>query len=77
MSPGPLLQETANGHVGEDSSAGRWAESPRSAMCMVNTHYTVDSKQLEHGYRMIHAGFPSFFVLGLEDSRDRTCGPLL
>ena len=28
---------------------------------------TVASKKLEHGSRMICAGFPSFFGLGLED----------
>ena len=28
---------------------------------------TVDSKELEHGCRLIYAGIPSFFVLGLED----------
>ena len=30
--------------------------------------HTVDSKKLEHGCRMIHIGFPSFFGLGLEDA---------
>ena len=28
---------------------------------------TADSTQLEHGSRMIYAGLPSFFGLGLED----------
>ena len=30
-----------------------------------HTQSRVDSKRLEHGCRRIHAGFPSFLVLGL------------
>ena len=37
----------------------------------------VDSKKLEHGCRMIHAGFPSLFALGLEDGRVPTFWLLL
>ena len=29
--------------------------------------YTVDSKKLEHGFRLIYAGVPSVFGLGLDD----------
>ena len=38
---------------------------------------TVDSKKLEHGWRMIHAGFPSFFGLGLEEGHVPTFWLLL
>ena len=37
----------------------------------------VDSKMLEHGCRVIYAGFPSFFGLGLEDGHVPTFWLLL
>ena len=39
--------------------------------------FIVDSKKLEHGCRMIHAGFPSFCGLGLEDGHVPTFWNLL
>ena len=39
--------------------------------------FTVDSKYLEHGWRMINDGFPSFFGLGLEDGHIPTFWLLL
>ena len=38
---------------------------------------TVDSKKLEHGCRMIHAGVPSFCGLRLEDDHVPTLWLLL
>ena len=38
---------------------------------------TVDSQKLEHGCRMIYAGVPSFFGLGLEDGHVPTFWLLL
>ena len=38
---------------------------------------TVDSKKLEHGCRMIYAGFPSSFGLGLEAVHVKTFLPVL
>ena len=35
---------------------------------------TVDSKRLEHGYRMIYVGHPSFFVFDLKDAQDSSFG---
>ena len=37
----------------------------------------LDSKKLEHGCRMMYAGVPSFFGLGLEDGPVPTFWPLL
>ena len=40
-------------------------------------HTTVDSNGLEHGCRMMYAGFPSFFGLGSEDVQISTFWLLL
>ena len=37
----------------------------------------VDSKKLEHRCRVINAGCPSFFGLGLEDNHVPTFRPLV
>ena len=49
-------------------------EGSRSDDC---PRFTVDSKKLEHGCGMIHAGFLSFFGLGLEDGHVPTFWLLL
>ena len=41
------------------------------------TLITVDSEKLEHGCRMIYAGFACFFDLALEDGHDPTFWSLL
>ena len=54
------------------------SQSPFKHSPIILPHtYTVDSKQLEHGCRMVYAGFPSFFGLGLEEGHVPTLWPLL
>ena len=45
--------------------------------CECRYRYVVDSNKLEHGCRIILAGFPSLFALGLKDGRVPTFRLLL